>query len=159
MCDVPATACSSARLALKELPVPGKTLEFNVWSMTIFPPFRPNCKRIINLAPSPPAPVSVPQAKRERPVKWTNVSTLRCRACAGSLALIATILSSSTPSTTRWPGTASINMPKRFLTMSQKSSTVQRILNLNIVYIPGALTAGRCQVWDLSLRGQGGQLE
>ena len=63
MCDVPATACSSARLALKELPVPGKTEELNVWSMTICPSFRPNCKRIINLAPSPPAPVSVPQVK------------------------------------------------------------------------------------------------
>ena len=32
-------------------------------SMTSFPSFRPNCKRIINLAPSPPAPVSVPQVK------------------------------------------------------------------------------------------------
>ena len=111
MYDVHATACLSARLALRELPVPGITEKLNIWSMTIFRPFRPNCKRIINLAPSPPAPVSVPQAKRERPVQWTNVSTLRCRACAGSPALIATILSSSTPSTTPWPGTASISMP------------------------------------------------
>ena len=30
------------------------------------PPSRPNCKRIINLAPSPPAPVSVPQVQRRR---------------------------------------------------------------------------------------------
>ena len=63
MCGVPATACSSARLALRELPVPGNTEELNILFMTSFPSFRPNCKRIINLAPSPPAPVSVPQVK------------------------------------------------------------------------------------------------